>query len=99
MEARRREPIYWTHSTSLEHIVPIAHGGADDQSNFATSCYACNDARVDYLLEELGWELRPVPTEVGWAGSASICRRCDAYRPGSRRTCRSPNVPRSPSLP
>ena len=39
-----------------------ARGGADDETNFATKCYACNDARGDYLLEELGWTLRAVST-------------------------------------
>jgi 5-methylcytosine-specific restriction endonuclease McrA len=60
-------PIYWTHTTSLEHVVPIARGGAHDDTNFATSCYACNDARGDYLLEELGWTLRGVST-TPWDG-------------------------------
>lgn len=59
--------IYWTHTASLEHLVPIARGGADDETNFVTSCYACNDARADYLLEELGWTLRPV-SATPWDG-------------------------------
>lgn len=59
--------IYWTHTSSLEHVVPFARGGADDASNFATTCYACNDARSHFLLEELGWSLR-APSESGWMG-------------------------------
>ena len=70
-------PVYWTHVTSLEHVVPIARGGAHDASNFATSCYACNDARSDYLLEELGWGLREVTT-VAWIGLRN-------YLPGLRK--------------
>ena len=53
-------PVYWTHSTSLEHVIPFARGGADDPSNFVTTCYACNDARGDLLLEEIGWALQPI---------------------------------------
>lgn len=59
--------IYWTHSTSLEHVVPIARGGLDESSNFVTTCYACNDARGHYLLDELGWALRE-PTSSTWLG-------------------------------
>ncbi|MGW6695083.1 HNH endonuclease [Rhodococcus sp. NPDC054953] len=59
--------IYWTHTSSLEHVVPFARGGADDTGNFATTCYACNAARSHFLLEELGWSLR-APSESGWSG-------------------------------
>ncbi len=59
--------IYWTHTSSLEHVVPLARGGADDTSNFVTTCYACNDARSHFLLEELGWSLRTT-SESAWAG-------------------------------
>jgi hypothetical protein len=58
---------YWTHSTSLEHLVPFSRGGADDESNFVTTCYGCNDARADHLIEELGWGLQP-RLESGWQG-------------------------------
>jgi 5-methylcytosine-specific restriction endonuclease McrA len=62
--------IYWTHATSLEHIVPLARGGVDDPSNYATTCYGCNDARCDLLLEEVGWQLLP-PTGEPWDGLRS----------------------------
>jgi 5-methylcytosine-specific restriction endonuclease McrA len=59
--------LYWTHSSSLEHVVPFARGGADDDTNFVTTCYGCNDARGDLLLEEIGWLLRS-PASSGWRG-------------------------------
>jgi 5-methylcytosine-specific restriction endonuclease McrA len=59
--------VYWTHSTSLEHVLPIARGGLDDISNYATTCYACNDARGDLLLEEIGWKDR-LSSPVSWDG-------------------------------
>lgn len=61
--------VYWTHSTSLEHVVPFARGGPDEPSNFVTTCYACNDARRDLLLEEIGWTLQPV-ADTDWRGLA-----------------------------
>lgn len=51
--------LYWTHTSSLEHLVPFARGGEDAEPNFVTTCYACNSARGHYLLDELGWHLRP----------------------------------------
>jgi 5-methylcytosine-specific restriction endonuclease McrA len=59
--------LYWTHSTSLEHLVPLARGGADSRESFVTTCYGCNDARSDFTLEELGWVLLP-RTQNGWDG-------------------------------
>lgn len=59
--------IYWTHSTSLEHAIPFARGGADEPSNFVTTCYACNDARGDLLLKEIGWALQPI-ADTDWQG-------------------------------
>jgi len=62
-----RTLAYWTHSTSLEHIIPMARGGADELSNYATTCYACNAARGDFLMAELGWELRAIADQP-WDG-------------------------------
>lgn len=59
--------IYWTLSTSLEHVVPFARGGHDEPSNFVTTCYACNDARGDLLLEEIGWAVQPI-AQTEWRG-------------------------------
>lgn len=59
--------LYWTHSSSLEHVTPLARGGEDAASNWVTTCYACNDARGHRLLEEIGWELRP-NQQSGWLG-------------------------------
>lgn len=59
--------IYWTHSTSLEHLVPFARGGTDDPTNFVTTCYACNDSRCHFLVEELGWTLHGTE-DSDWRG-------------------------------
>jgi 5-methylcytosine-specific restriction endonuclease McrA len=59
--------IYWTRSSSLEHVVPLARGGTDELSNLVTTCYSCNAARSHYLLEEIGWTLR-APASSTWRG-------------------------------
>jgi len=70
-------PIYWTHSASCDHIVPLARGGNSSRSNLATACYQCNDMKSQWLLAELRWEMRPSPSE-DWDGLSgvyvSLCR-------------------------
>ena len=59
--------VYLTHSASLEHVIPLARGGADESSNFVTTCYGCNDARGDRTLEEMVWSLQP-RRSASWRG-------------------------------
>ena len=62
--------VFWTHSVSIEHHVPLARGGSNDSSNIVTSCYQCNDVKKYYLAEELGWSLRPAKHSE-WDGLVS----------------------------
>lgn len=43
------EPIAsWTgHDMHLDHVVPFAKGGADDESNLVAACPACNSEKSD----------------------------------------------------
>lgn len=38
---------------TLEHIIPLAHGGTYDLFNLALACFGCNNERGDCL----DWEL------------------------------------------
>ncbi|WP_137725903.1 HNH endonuclease [Prescottella subtropica] len=69
--------LYWTHTASLEHVVPLARGGRDTPDNMVTTCYACNDARRHFLLDEIGWTLRPVP-HTDWQGLTDRLDALDA---------------------
>jgi hypothetical protein len=45
----------------VEHVVPVARGGADDESNLALACRACNLYKSDRVMgldEESGEEVR-----------------------------------------
>ena len=60
---------YWTHTASIEHVVPLARGGSNARQNLRTACYLCQDAKSDILLDELGWSLRgQSESEVSWMG-------------------------------
>lgn len=59
--------LYWTHSASIEHAVPVSRGGSSEIENLITTCYECNAAKGDALAEELGWHQLP-PAESDWDG-------------------------------
>ncbi len=45
-------------STSVDHVVPGARGGEwTSPENLVAACWACNSAKADLLLEEIGWRL------------------------------------------
>ena len=67
-------PIYWTHSASCDHLIPIARGGTNELGNLVTACYMCNSTKQNWLLHELGWSLFPI-SDVQWDGLLGYYRR------------------------
>ncbi len=59
--------LYWTHTVSLEHVIPVAAGGTNEPNNLVTTCYWCNDWKTHWTLEQLGWTLHP-STTTSWDG-------------------------------
>jgi hypothetical protein len=51
-------PAYWELSATVDHLVPISHGGLDEESNWITTSMARNSAKMNWTLEELGWKLQ-----------------------------------------
>lgn len=48
---------------TLDHVVPLARGGADEESNLALACYGCNQDKAD-LLPPQGLHLPQAPGVV-----------------------------------
>lgn len=61
-------PAYWQLSATIDHVIPIAVGGADDASNWVTTSMAHNSAKMNWTLAELGWERRPPGDFRQWDG-------------------------------
>lgn len=61
-------PAFYELSSTLDHIVPVARGGADDESNVVTTSMLKNMAKGNFLLEELRWPLDRAPLAAGWDG-------------------------------
>lgn len=61
-------PSFWELYPTIDHIVPVARGGLDDESNMVTTSMLRNSAKANWLLEELGWPDRRAPIVPDWDG-------------------------------
>ena len=73
--------VYWELFPSIDHVVPVARGGADDESNWVTTSMVRNSAKSNWTLEELGWTLRPCDAQDPWDGLGGFCRAYLAAHP------------------
>ncbi len=46
---------------TIDHVFPVAKGGKNSWENTVCSCFACNNKKEDYLLEEVNMRLRRQP--------------------------------------
>lgn len=69
-------PAFWELSPTVDHVVPIARGGADDESNWVTTSMLRNGAKANWTLEELGWTLRPPGDPARWDGLMGWFHAC-----------------------
>ena len=46
--------MYWELCPTIDHLVPVARGGADNESNYVTISMLRNSAKAHWTLEELG---------------------------------------------
>jgi HNH endonuclease len=61
-------PAVVARSAAIDHVVPGSIGGDwMVETNLVTACWPCNSRKGDLSLEQLGWQLLPVPSE-GWDG-------------------------------
>ena len=50
---------YWELVPTIDHIIPIAIGGEDNPSNYATTSMLHNSVKSNWTLEQLNWKLYP----------------------------------------
>ena len=60
--------IYWELSPTLDHVIPIARGGADTSDNLVTTSMVLNSAKANWTLDELRWTLLPPGDPAAWDG-------------------------------
>lgn len=59
---------YWTLFPTIDHILPVARGGQDQEDNWVTCSMLSNSIKSNWLLEELRWELKPCGSLEEWDG-------------------------------
>lgn len=59
---------YWELFPTLDHIIPVARGGADNDENIVSASMLRNSAKANWTLEELGWSLHPPGNMNQWDG-------------------------------
>lgn len=60
--------MYWELFPTIDHITPVARGGADDKSNWVTTSMINNGVKAHWTLEELNWQLRQPGDIEDWDG-------------------------------
>ena len=83
-------PAYNALSATVDHVVPVTRGGKDDDSNWVTTSFARNYAKMNSTLEEIGWTLHPPGRYEVWDGLLGWFVRyteghADLVRTGSMR--------------
>lgn len=70
-------------ATTIDHVHPRSRGGLHRWENVVAACMACNQAKGDRTLKELGWKLqrRPhAPTGRAWL-TIGIADRDPSWEP------------------
>ena len=53
---------------TIDHIIPVAKGGTNDEDNLVTTSMLKNSAKSLHSLSELGWRLYPEGDLKEWDG-------------------------------
>ena len=64
--------MYWELFPTVDHIVPIARGGIDEESNWVTTSMLRNSMKSNWTLEELDWSLLPTGDLQEWDGLTNL---------------------------
>jgi len=59
---------FWELFPTIDHVVPVARGGADGPENWICTSMLKNQAKSHWTLEELGWCLHPRGDIQQWDG-------------------------------
>ena len=59
---------HWELYASVDHVMPVARGGAHEMDNWVTTSMMRNLIKSHWKLEDLGWELLPSGRLDEWDG-------------------------------
>ncbi len=78
-------PAFWEVGATVDHVVPVTRGGADSMQNWVTTSMARNSAKMNWLIEELGWTLHPPGSLAQWDGMLGWFMELVEARPALKR--------------
>ncbi|WP_308123984.1 HNH endonuclease [Mycolicibacterium xanthum] len=64
----KTHPAFWELFPTVDHLVPLSRGGRDDESNWVTASMLSNQAKAQWSVDDLGWELHPRGDVEEWDG-------------------------------
>ena len=59
---------FWELFPTIDHLVPVARGGKDEESNWVCCSMLTNSIKSNWTLEQLQWELKPKGDFQEWNG-------------------------------
>ena len=60
--------IYWDLFPTIDHLIPVARGGQNCESNLITTSMIRNSAKSNWTIEEIGWTLHDKGQLDNWDG-------------------------------
>lgn len=63
---------YWEFVPTVDHIYPVALGGADSEENWASTSMLHNSIKNNWTLEQLQWELFDAGDYQEWDGLTGL---------------------------
>lgn len=63
--------VFWELFPTIDHVVPVARGGVDEEANWVTTSMLRNSAKAHWALDELGWKLHGPGSLDEWDGLTS----------------------------
>lgn len=63
---------YWEFVPTVDHIYPVALGGADSEENWATTSMLHNSIKSNWTLEQLNWKLHEAGKLEEWDGLTAL---------------------------
>lgn len=75
--------VYWELCPTIDHLIPVAKGGPDNESNWITTSMIRNSAKLNWTIEELGWTLHEKGELSAWDGLVTyfieLCNKNSDY--------------------
>ena len=60
--------VYWDLCPTIDHLVPVARGGPNNDLNWITTSQVRNSAKSNWTIDEIGWKLYDKGELNNWNG-------------------------------